>query len=178
MENRSILLFGEITEQNILQAVSTIIEINEQDDYNEQMIKDYKRQPIKLFINSGGGSMHDGLALVDIMTNSTTPIITYCIGKCFSMGFVIFLCGHYRVIGKNASMMYHQVAFGIEDSLQAIEDTVSLTKTYEEKVVKIVLERTKLKRHQLEKHNKGRTEWFIHADECVKLGIADCVYGG
>lgn len=178
MENRNIFLFGETNEQNLLPIINQIVDINEQDNMGEQMVNGFTRQPIRLFINSNGGNMHDGFALVDIMLNSRTPVITYCIGKCYSMGFILFICGHQRFIGENATCMYHQMSFGVDDCLQGVEDIVELSKKFQSKIHKIVTDKTKIKMAQIDKCNKNKEDWFIHFDEAVKLGVADYVYEG
>ena len=63
----------------------------QEDDEKEAKEKDFKRTPIKIYINSNGGEIDDMWSLIDIMLNSKTPIYTYCTGYAMSAGFLIEL---------------------------------------------------------------------------------------
>lgn len=45
------------------------------DSEKEKIYKDCERTPIKLFINSYGGSVYDGLALIDVIKNSRATLM-------------------------------------------------------------------------------------------------------
>lgn len=62
-----------------------------------------KRDPIKLYINSCGGTIYDMWALIDAIQNSKTPIHTYCMGYAMSAAFDIFLAGHKRYCYKHST---------------------------------------------------------------------------
>ena len=46
-----------------------------------------------MYINSPGGSVTDGLAIIDTMNILSCPVYTYCIGSCASMGALICCSG-------------------------------------------------------------------------------------
>ncbi len=50
-------------------------------------------EEVKLFINSPGGSVIDGLAIYDIMKYVKPDVSTYCVGMCASMGAVLLSSG-------------------------------------------------------------------------------------
>ena len=52
-----------------------------------------KDEDIKLFINSGGGSIDCGMAILDIMDFVDPDVSTYCIGTCASMAAVLLSSG-------------------------------------------------------------------------------------
>ena len=56
------------------EVIKDIFEINFDDDEKEEIYKEWKRTPIRLFINSYGGSVYDGLALIDVIRRSKTPV--------------------------------------------------------------------------------------------------------
>ena len=82
--------------------MDSILEINEDDLEKEGIYKDWERTPIKLFINSYGGSVYDGLALIDVIKNSKTLVHTICVGSCMSMALWIWLSGIKRLVGERA----------------------------------------------------------------------------
>lgn len=69
---------------------------------------------IKMFINSGGGSVVDGLAIYDIMNFITPDVSTYCLGMAASMASVLISSGTRgkRYSLPNGSIMVHQVSSG------------------------------------------------------------------
>lgn len=86
-ENRILVLSDEINNETIKDLVQEILDINDFDQQEElaqtalvEDFRNYTREPIRLFINSVGGSVCDGLALVDTILTSKTPVHTYCIG--------------------------------------------------------------------------------------------------
>ena len=82
---RDLLLSDRISQSTVKDIIKDIFEINFDDDEKEEIYKEWKRTPIRLFINSYGGIVYDGLALVDIIKHSKTPIHTICVGSCISM---------------------------------------------------------------------------------------------
>ena len=69
---------------------------------------------IKMFINSPGGSVTDGLAIYDVMNFVEPDIKTYCMGMCASMASVLVSSGAKgkRYSLPHGSIMLHQVSGG------------------------------------------------------------------
>lgn len=80
MYYRNIILSENITSESVKSVLETIMQINWDDEQKEADYKDWERKPIKLFINSFGGSVYDGLSLVDVIKQSKTPVHTISIG--------------------------------------------------------------------------------------------------
>lgn len=94
-KKRDLLISSSISQGSVKDIVKEIFEINADDDQKEETYKDWKRAPIRLFMNSYGGSVYDGLALVDIIRHSKTPIHTICVGSCI-LPLMIFLLNFSR----------------------------------------------------------------------------------
>ena len=75
---RKIVLSDRIKDSTVKEVIEKILEINYRDCGCVAEYKEYEVEPIELYISSFGGSVYDGLALVDIIRNSNTPIHTYC----------------------------------------------------------------------------------------------------
>ena len=86
---RNILISEEIDSSSVKTAVNKIMDINYDDDLKEQDYKDWVREPIMLFINSGGGSAYNSFALADVIKASKTPVYTVAIRWCMSGGLLI-----------------------------------------------------------------------------------------
>ena len=65
---------------------------------------------ISLYINSPGGSVTAGLAIYDAMQTVSSPVATYCIGQCASMGAVLLAAGApgKRFALPHSRIMLHQ----------------------------------------------------------------------
>jgi ATP-dependent Clp protease protease subunit len=82
------MTLGDIETEIVNDIIHSIYEINEED------IKKQTADPIKLIINSAGGEIYSGLALIDVINTSLTPIHTICHGSAMSMGLIVFVAGH------------------------------------------------------------------------------------
>lgn len=108
--DRIIYLANDIRNISIGYTNAYLLSLIEKDDKGEAKEKEYKREPIKIYINSYGGNLYDMWSLIDIILNSKTPIYTYCTGYAMSAGFKIFLAGHKRFVSKHATLLYHQLS--------------------------------------------------------------------
>lgn len=170
--NRKILLSENVSGSSMKVIIEKIIEINKDDDEKEEKLNNYERKPIELFINSFGGSVYDGLALVDIMLISTTPVHTISIGSSMSMGLILFLAGEKRFITKNSTLMYHEVATGNWGKLESFKLEVEEMQRLQDIMDNMVLENTNVLKEKLEEIKERQKEWYIPAEEAVKLGFA------
>ena len=67
-----IITLGDIDPITVNEVIQDIYEINAE-DAKKQIV-----EPIKLIINSFGGEVYSGLALIDVIDSSQTPIHTIC----------------------------------------------------------------------------------------------------
>ena len=81
------------------------------------------RQRNILYINSPGGSITDGMAIVDTINYIKCPVSTICIGMAASMGAVFLASGTKgkRFATPNAEILIHQPLIGGGISGQATE---------------------------------------------------------
>jgi len=176
-KNRHLILMGNISEGTVENIIKEIREINRHDDEQEKKVVDYVREPITILVSSFGGSVYCGFGLVHEIAHSKTPVHTECNDKAMSMGFIIFAAGHHRKVGEFATLMYHQISFGVIDDLQKIkmetEEAERLEKIYDA----YILKRTNIMQEKLDEVKNARKNWYINADEARKLGLADEVVG-
>ena len=67
-----------------------------------------ERTPIKIIIDSCGGSLSDTLTIIDSIRNSKTPVWTIAVGCTYSGGFFSFISGHKRLAYPHASFLFHE----------------------------------------------------------------------
>ena len=162
---RKFLLSSKISNETVQKAIDFIMEINRDDDLKEKEYIDWKREPILLYINSFGGSVYDGLALVDIIQESKTPVYTIVIGSAMSMALWIFLAGKKKFIGKNATLMFHDISQSIQDKKEDLR--------LRNMLINRIVSTTAITEKQLNDYIARKAEWYIPADEAIKLKIAD-----
>ena len=77
------------------------------------------KKPIKLYINSPGGSVYDGLAIIDTMNYISCPVETIGVGLQASMGAMLLSSGTkgHRFCLENARVMIHQPSSGTEGKI-------------------------------------------------------------
>lgn len=122
---RDLLLSDRISQSTVKDIIKDIFEINFDDDEKEEIYKEWKRTPIRLFINSYGGSVYDGLALIDVIRRSKTPVHTVCIGSCMSMALWVWLSGAKRFVGESATLMFHDVSLFAYDKTEGIKQELN-----------------------------------------------------
>ena len=69
-----------------------------------------REKDISLYINSPGGSITAGMAILDTMNLVEPDIVTYCVGQAASMAAVLLACGTKgkRYTLPNSRIMIHQ----------------------------------------------------------------------
>lgn len=130
---------------------------------------------INMYINSPGGSVVDGLGLVDTMNYINCDISTTCIGMAASMGSVLLSNGAKgkRFVLPHSRVMIHQVSSSQSGTLADLEIELEQTRRCKNDVYKILADNTGRSFEEMEKLC-DRNNWFI-GQEAVDLGIADKV---
>ncbi len=132
-------------------------------------------EPITIIFNSPGGTVSDGLALVDYvrqLRQAGHHVTTIALGRAASMGGVLLQTGDKRVIGANAFMLIHEVSAGAFGKVSEMEDSVEYYKRLQTRLLAILSERSKLSARQIATR-WARKDWWLDAQEVVKLGFAD-----
>lgn len=172
-ESRRIYLTGIFQENNIQEIIEKIININEKDNEKQSTVVGYKREPIELYINSYGGSVYECIGLMNVMELSLTPIHTYVLTKAMSAGFWTFISGHERYVHPRASLMVHDMAYGVGGKHAEIKDQVQLSEDLWEILEDIILDKTKITKKKIDKMLEKKEDWFMFGKEAIKYGVAD-----
>lgn len=132
-----------------------------------------ERKPIKIFINSPGGSLTSCFTIIDSIKLSKTPVYTIAIGETYSAGLFIFLAGHKRLCYPNASFLFHEgsTTGGGTIDVNKFQNFASFCKKQISLLKKFVLKNTKISEEWYNEHHNE--DYWMFADEAVELGIAD-----
>ena len=171
---RDLLLSDRISQGTVKDII--IFEINFDDDEKEEIYKDWERKPIQLFINSYGGSVYDGLALIDVIKRSKTPVHTVCIGSCMSMALWVWLSGAKRFVGESATLMFHDVSLFAYDKTEGIKQELNEMIRLQEMLVSEIVGKSMIKEETLRDYISRKAEWYIPATEAITLKLADKYY--
>ncbi len=131
------------------------------------------KRDIKLYINSPGGSVYDGLAIIDTMNYIKPDVQTIGIGLQASMGAMLLACGAKgkRFVLPNARVMIHQPSSGTEGKITDQEIALKEGIYLKQRLAEIFAERTGKDLKQVEK-DMDRDNW-MSAEEAKAYGIVD-----
>lgn len=133
------------------------------------------KKDISFYINSPGGHVSAGLAIMDTMNHIQPNVSTVCVGMAASMGAVLLSSGEKgkRFALPNAEIMIHQPSGGAEGMATDIEITAKQILKLRERLNKILAKNTGQK---LEKITADvDRDFFMTAEEAQKYGIIDKV---
>ena len=172
--SRTITLSSEIDESSVGDIIQYIAEINEYDDENQENLVDYERKPIKLIVNSFGGSVYDGFALIAAIGSSNTEVYTYCFGSAMSMALLVLVSGDKRYGHKLSTYMYHECLDQMPyDKLSILKENLEETKRIMMVYDAHLIDCTRLKQKQLDQIKNLKKDWYFSAEEALKNGVID-----
>ena len=133
---------------------------------------------IFLYINSPGGSITDGMGIVDTMNYIKCPVTTICVGLAASFGAVLLANGEKgkRFATPNSEILIHQPLIGGQGggiSGQATEIKIHADHMIRtrEKLNKLLSEKTGQPIEQIEKDTER--DHYMTAEEALKYGLID-----
>ena len=130
---------------------------------------------ISFYINSPGGSITDGMAIVDTMNYIKCPVSTICIGLAASMGSVLLASGEKgkRFATPNSEILIHQplISGGLSGQTTEIKIHADHMVKTREKLNKLLSERTGQSLEQIEKDTER--DHYMTAEEALKYGLID-----
>lgn len=163
MFDRIIVLGTEINEDVANIVTSQLMYLNSVDSDSD----------IKLFINSPGGSVIDGLAIYDIMNWVEPDVATYTMGMAASMGSILLSSGAKgkRYSLPHSKIMIHQVSGYAGGQYSDIKIWAEEIKKHQSELYSILAENTGKSFEQIEK-DADRDHWFT-AKEALEYGLID-----
>lgn len=164
LKERIVFLGNQVTPETANLVVAQLIFLANEDP----------KKDIKFYINSPGGSVYDGLAIIDTMNYIEPDVQTIGIGLQASMGAMLLACGAKgkRCVLPNARIMIHQPSYGtgqakVTDQEIELKEGLLLKK----RLIEIMAERTGKTPEQIEK-DMDRDNW-MSAEEAKAYGIVD-----
>lgn len=161
------LLSSEIDDDSVRDAIEWILESNLSGGHEH----------LTLIVNSPGGDVYAGFALIDTMCGSKLPVHTVGLGCIASMGLLIFLAGKrgQRVLTPNTTIMSHQwwgANFGKEHELLSNQKHHEQLSTM---ILKHYKRHTRLTEKKIRETLLPPSDVWLTADQALELGICDQV---
>lgn len=165
LKDRIVLVQGEVEDHMATSIVAQLLFLDAQDPDKE----------ISMYINSPGGSVTAGLAIVDTMNFIKAPITTIVMGLAASMGTIIASSGTkgQRYMLPNAEYLIHQPMGGAGAGTQQTDMAIiaeQLTKT-RNKLNKILSDNSGQDLETIERDTE-RDRW-MSAEETLNYGLID-----
>lgn len=133
------------------------------------------KKEISMYINSPGGQVTAGMAIIDTMNHIKNDVSTVCVGMAASMAAVILSCGTKgkRYSLPNSEIMIHQPHGGAEGQASDIEISAKRILKNRATLNKMLAKNTGQTLSKIEKDVDR--DFFMDAEESKKYGIVDAV---
>jgi ATP-dependent Clp protease protease subunit len=163
LKERIVFVTGPIEEYGANLVVAQLLFLESEDP----------KKDIFLYVNSPGGSVSAGLAIVDTMNHVKPDVATVCVGMAASMGSIILSSGAKgkRYALPNAEVMIHQPWGGVQGQASDIEITAKHILATRDRLNKILAKTTGNPLAKIEKDVDR--DFFMSAEEAKKYGIVD-----
>jgi ATP-dependent Clp protease protease subunit len=129
---------------------------------------------IKIFINSPGGSVIDGLSIIDLFNFVKPDISTYCMGMCASMASVLLSSGTTgkRFALPNSEIMLHQASGGTYGKNVDIQIAAKHIQRLQDKLYGILAKNCNKTIEEIEQAANNGDNWF-DANGALEFGLVD-----
>ena len=165
LKDRIVFVSGEIEDEMANAIVAQLLFLQAEDAKKE----------ISMYINSPGGSVTAGLAILDTMRMVKCPVATYCVGQAASMGAILLSAGEKgkRYALPNARIMIHQPWGGAQGKASDIEITAKEILRLKEILNGILADASGKTLEEVTKDTDR--DHFMSAEEAKRWGIVDKV---
>lgn len=169
LKDRIIFLSEDVNHVSASLVVAQLLFLESEDPEKE----------IYLYINSPGGSITDGMAIVDTMNYIKCPVCTICVGMAASMGAVLLASGEKgkRYALPNAEILIHQPLIGgggISGQATEIKIHADHMVRTREKLNKLLSERTGQSIETIERDTERDN--YMTAEQALEYGLIDEIF--
>ena len=165
LKDRIVFVGGEVEDGMANAIVAQLLFLQAQDP----------KKDISVYVNSPGGSVTAGLAILDTMKMLKCPVATYCVGQAASMGAILLAAGTKgkRHALPNARIMIHQPWGGAQGKASDIEITAREILRLKDVLNGILAEASGKTVEEVLKDTDR--DHFMSAEEAKAWGIVDTV---
>lgn len=165
---RLIDLSGEINKDKAVEFIKNI-----------RLLDHVTSKEIRVLINSEGGDVRQGMAIIDAILECQSKVITHAVGPCYSMAAIIFQAGDERLISANATLMIHVGEEGYDsDHPKNLERWIRENKRQGDIADNILFNKIKEKKPRFKKERFKELLTFdtiYTAKQAIDMGLADSI---
>ena len=132
---------------------------------------DIDTPPIKVLINSGGGSITAGISSMDTLLRCKVPVHTYVDGFCASAATFLSVVGDDRFMSRNSYMLIHQLSTSFWGKYSEFEDEKQNLDLMMTTIKNVYKEYTKVPMKKIDEILKHDLMW--DAKQCLEYGLID-----
>jgi len=169
--NNTIYYYSGVSRPKVLKLNKALRSVANNIRIKEVLQGTESNTPIKLHINSYGGSVFAGLAAYDYIRTSKVPVETIIDGCAASAATIMSVAGAHRSMHASACMLVHQLSGIMWGKFQAMEDDMENSKMLMEKIKNIYRKHTRIPKNKLEDILKRDIWW--DAEQCLEYGLVD-----
>ena len=127
--------------------------------------------PIRVRLNSGGGSIVAGVAGMDNIRTLKVPVYTIVDGFCASAATFLSVVGEHRQMTKNSFMLIHQLSTSFWGKYEEFEDEKKNLDLMMDMIRSVYREHTTIPIKELDKILKR--DLMLEASDCLEWGLVD-----
>jgi ATP-dependent Clp endopeptidase proteolytic subunit ClpP len=128
---------------------------------------------ITIRINSPGGSVFDGNAIVSAIQQSSAKITCVCDGIAYSMGAAILMAGETVKASKHATIMIHNVSGGVWGNANDLRGALEMMEKLDGSYADIIAEKTGQSREDIMANYFDYRDHTLSAEEALAEGMID-----
>lgn len=165
--NERIILINDVISENTIEKVAMPL---------LRMDNDGTGEKITIYINTNGGSTHDGLVICDIIERLKTPTDVIVLGYAYSMGGILLMAGRNNENIKRycypfSTALIHGGSAYISGTSSQVKDYFKFNEKFEKRIADFIVNHTDLTE---EDYNAiERYEAYMDSDEMLEKGLVD-----
>jgi ATP-dependent Clp protease, protease subunit len=162
---RTLIFFGEVDEDRSKALIGQILHLEQISEL----------EPIKIYLNTQGGSLTEALAIYDIIKQVTCPVVIIATGLCASAGLLILSAGDYKIATLNTVFFYHQPVVS-NGPITSTIDMTSFSEHYlycKETADRIILSSSKMKKSDWNANFKNKTSFYFDVKKAISFNLID-----
>lgn len=169
-----IFFYSDVTKDSVLSLNKQLKELSVK-LLNISNVYEIPVPPIRLHINSPGGSLLDAFAAVDYIKNCKVPIHSVIDGSAASAGTIMSVVAQRRYMHKHSYMLIHQLSSGLYGKFEEQIDDFKNSTTFMNAINNIYMKHTSIPEKTLKEILKR--DIFFDAKTCLKYGLVDQIIG-
>ena len=163
LNDRIVFLGEEVTDVSANLVIAQLLHLESQDSEKD----------ISLYINSPGGSVTAGLAILDTMNYIKCDVSTICLGECASMGAVLLSAGAKgkRYCLPNSMVLIHQPSGGAQGQQTEIQIVADFMLKTRKQLNKILSDNTGQALETIQRDTERDN--YMTAQQALEYGLVD-----